>query len=181
VHRAPPPDGVILAKGITVKKVRYAAGALGALGTLPAAALLAPAATAATTHPAPAIHGKSVRMHSRVANGAPCDARHTHSSSGDVRGYISYSQDNGCIGFVLGHFYHHSSAGLQMRVRNYEGGIQQSPTVYRNGVINSTNHSIQFSWAPDVSSISKTCQAIVVKSTHRQVTGTNAVCEATGF
>lgn len=173
-------DGVVLAKGITVKKVRYAAGALGALGMLPATALLAPAATAATAHPARTTHGKSVRLASRVARAA-CNARHTHTSSTNIRGYISYSKDTGCIAQIIGHRYNGASAGLEMRVRFYSGGVQQIPTRYVHGHIHNSHNSVSFVSTPIVSSIQQVCETIVYSTTKVELSSVGIVCQRTGF
>lgn len=158
-----------------MKKVRYA---VGAVGLLPAAGLLAPTATAASTQPS-ATTGKSVRLLHRVTVAAPCNARNAHSSSHFIRGYISYSRDNGCIGFVEGHFYHSADSQTELRVRFYAGGVQVGPTRYVHGTIHRSHTSVTYKSSPFVKSIQQACEAIVFSSTHGQITG--AVCEPTGF
>ena len=166
---------------MVMKKVRYVAGAFG---LLPATGLVAPAATAATTHPSAV--GKAVRLLDRAASPQGCDSSHTHTSSAGMRGYISYLSSNGCIGLVQGHRYHSDNTGRQMRVRFYRGDTLKS-TYFRNGDISILNNSITFTFSsfslnslgvgPHVSMV---CEAIVNKANHALLFA-GPVCQHTEF
>jgi hypothetical protein len=161
-----------------MKKVRYAARTLGAFGMLPAVGLLVPAAT---TH-APATTGKSVRMLPRIQL-APCDARHTHTSTSSMRGYISYSQFNGCIAFLEGHFYRADVSGLVMQVRMYNNGTQVVPERYVPEIQHpqtGSNGSLSFRSNPLVHGVQQICEEIVGGSpSHYWEAG--PVCQRTGY
>jgi hypothetical protein len=84
------------------KKVRYAAGALGALGVMPALGLVTPAAAAATQ--APARTGKTVNQ-APLASANTCIGDGHFASiptNNGLRGGMSYSIFNGCVGHVYG-------------------------------------------------------------------------------
>ncbi len=166
-----------------MKKVRYAAGAIGALGMLPATGLAAHAATAATIKPS-ATTGKSVRLLPRAALTVTCDSKHKHTSSANIRGYISYDSPTGCVGFVQVHRYNghptHELARLRFYSPDHSGG--PALTWYIPGTINAGNNSILFKSSPNIYSVTMVCEEIVHSSTnHDPVSGISPVCQTTGF
>jgi hypothetical protein len=168
-----------------MKKVRYAAGALGALGVMPALGLVTPAATAATTTHAPTRTGKTVSL--VPATSAPCDARHALGGPGTGRfsASITFSRDIGCIGEVSGDLHNDTNTGLWMRVRSYANGNQVGPTRFnKSGHIHNTSghHSITWSSFPFTRGIQQVCEAVVPAAAPGTViNGGGPVCERTGF
>jgi hypothetical protein len=165
-----------------MKKVRYAAGALGAVGVMPALGLMAPAATAATTQPA-ATTGKTVNTAVVLPDTAKCDARHSKSSTASplfgavtFRGYISYSRDNGCIGLVQGHLYGTTDTGINMRVRFYDNGLKHSQMV--TGLISKINDSIFYHWSPYYEPAKMVCETPISSLGAQE---TPPACETTGY
>jgi hypothetical protein len=165
-----------------MKKVRYAAGALGALGVMPTLGLVTPAATAAT--PPPARTGKTVSL--APATNAPCDARKALGGpKGNFSASIHFSRDIGCIGEVSGTLHNNTHTGLWMRVRSYANGHQVGPTRFnKSGHIHNTSghHSITWSSSPFTRGIQQVCEAVVAAAASNTViNGGGPVCETTGF
>lgn len=179
-----------------MKRVRYMAGALGAVGVLPALGLAGAGATAATHAPATAgkTAGKTVSLAAAAspAYSPACNARHAHSSKQfridgslyKLRGYIAYSEDNGCVADVEGHLYGWADRGRDMRVRFYDGGVVVK-TLWLHGKIHSTNPRnpaksyILYSASPYWKPAQDVCEAVFSHNNTVQITP--AVCEQTGY
>jgi len=144
--------------------------------------------TTAVSHASPASPGSPAWL-------PPCNARHAHSSksfrmtppAGDsslykIRGWISYSRDNGCIGKVEGHLYGWARIrGWDMRVRFYNGGLKK--TIWLHGKLHSTAHGshsyIKYLSSPYYKPVQQVCEAIFSDNDTVQITP--AVCEQTGY
>jgi hypothetical protein len=163
-----------------MKKVRYAAGALGALGAVPTTlGLVTPAAAAATQ--APSGNSKTVSL-AAVATTAPCNARGAGSGSGMVNftASISYSRDNGCIGGVHATLNQHTGKGYWMRVRSYTNGHLAYSRFNKNGVISKPTSTINWHSTPRHTGIGQVCEA-VVRSTAPGTVLYGPRCENTGY
>jgi hypothetical protein len=153
-------------------------------------------ATAATHAPATAgkTAGKTVSLAAAAspAYSPACNARHAHSSKQfridgslyKLRGYIAYSEDNGCVADVEGHLYGWADRGRDMRVRFYDGGVVVK-TLWLHGKIHSTNPRnpaksyILYSASPYWKPAQDVCEAVF--SHNNTVRITPAVCEQTGY
>jgi hypothetical protein len=176
-------DIIVSKKGAaSVKKVRYAAGAIGALGMLPATGLAAQAANAVTTHPS-ATTGKSVRLVTRAAPRLTCLSKNKHTSSYYIRGYIAYSTSNDCVGFVEVHRYHGDPTGEEARIRWYSPNIHGTYTIqsFLPGTIDGGGgkSSILFSTSRTFVGVSKVCEEIVSEKNHKSISYINPVCQTT--
>jgi hypothetical protein len=159
-----------------MKKVRYAAGALGALGVVPALGLITPAATAATTQ-ASATAGKTVTL---LPGTDHCNTRHAHEIKPRMKGYIAFSRDEGCIGSVIGHYYADAKRGRDMRVRYYGGNLALVSEREVTGTIHHHNHSISFrSNSVYLYHIEQVCETIV--SDNNKVVIAGPACQDTGW
>jgi hypothetical protein len=181
-HSAYPQNGTTVSeRKRSMKKVRYAAGALGAVGVMPALGLMAPAANAAIAQPAAAT-GKTVNTAVLLPDAAACTARHSHSSTESggglirFRGYIAYSRDTGCIGQVIGHVYGNTGSGIDMRVRFYDNGLKKTQLIA--GTINKVNDSISYSYSPFYPHAKMVCETPVYTNGDSV---TSPACETTGY
>jgi hypothetical protein len=177
-----------------MKKVRYAAGALGALGLLPATALAAPAAAATRPSAPPGksvrlAAGKTVRLDASTAVN-DCQEHNAVSSLKSIRGYIAFSRATGCVGQVIGHYYagvHQSCevTSTEMRVRFYSPGTDGPRSArWVTGTIHGCTVSYRWSQAGGIVAphVGKVCEEIFSSILGTVgVALTSAVCENTGY
>jgi hypothetical protein len=173
-----------------MKKVRYAAGALGVLGVLPALGVVTPAPTAATTTPAtaaPAGKAKTVSL-LPVDSGAGgltrnCNAHSAFAGGGASDASISpmsYSKDIGCAGKLHALYLNHTSTGVWMRVREYVNGVMAYSRFNKNGHI--LPGDLSFSSHPFHTAVTQVCIAFVRSTAPGTVLPHGGpVCAQTGF
>src|SRR5215470_13287684 len=141
---------------------------------------MAPPATAATH--VSARTGKTVSFGSRTPRipDATCNARYASSRATDIKGAISYSRDNGCVGLVSGYLYNHKNTDWWMRVRSYTRSGLRYSRFNTAGVIEASKDRIFFLSGPHHGTITKVCEAMVRSSAPGTVRY-GPVCENTGY